>query len=161
MEVTCLSRDLRDAPGLSAQPNCTRSGLKISCNRSLQRCLQPLLTHWRVLSWNKNKKQPTTKEELWNNQEDAWINIHEDNLPILTFKLFRIAQNLLPYILHSHLCPFPMFLAIYKEVRGGSRLLHSTVSETTFDGNFGTGTITRTCFLPNCFSHSVLLTGLL
>lgn len=34
VEVTCLSRDLRDAPGLSAQPNCTRSGLKISCNRS-------------------------------------------------------------------------------------------------------------------------------
>lgn len=80
---------------------------------------------------------------------------------VLTFKLFRIPQNLLPYILYSHLCPFPIFLAIYKEVRGGSRLLHSAVSETTFEGNFGTGTITRTCFLPNRFSHGVLLTGLL
>lgn len=34
VEVMCLSRDLRDAPGLSAEPNYTRSGLKISCNRS-------------------------------------------------------------------------------------------------------------------------------
>ena len=68
-------------------PNDTRSGLKISGNRSYRRMnllqspdLNIIEAVWDNLDREENKRQPTSKEELWDVLQEAWRTIPEDYL---------------------------------------------------------------------------------
>ena len=68
-------------------PNDTRSGLTISGNRSDGGMNPPqspdlniIEAVWDQLNRERNKKQPTSKEELWDVLQEAWRTIPEDYL---------------------------------------------------------------------------------
>ena len=67
--------------------NDTRSGLKISDNRSYGGMNPPQspdlnITEavWDHVGRERNKRQPTSKEELWDALQEAWRTIPEDYL---------------------------------------------------------------------------------
>ena len=67
--------------------NDTRSGLKISGNRSYGGMNPPQSPDlnineavWDHLDRERNKRQPTSKEELWDVLQEAWRTIPEDYL---------------------------------------------------------------------------------
>ena len=66
-------------------PNGTRSGLKISGNRSHGGMNPPqspdlnmIEAAWDHLDREQNKRQPTSKEELWDVLKEAWRTIPEE-----------------------------------------------------------------------------------
>ena len=68
-------------------PNDTRSGLKISSNRSYGGMNPPqspdlnvIEAVWDHLDRERNKRQPTSKEEFWDVLQKAWRTIPEDYL---------------------------------------------------------------------------------
>ena len=68
-------------------PNDTRSGLKISGNRSDGGMNPPqspdlniIEAVWDHLYRERNKRQPTSKEELWDVLQEAWRTIPEYSL---------------------------------------------------------------------------------
>ena len=68
-------------------PNDTRTGLKISGNRSYGVMTPPqsldlkiIEAVWDHLDRERNKRQPTCKEELWDVLQEAWRTIPEDYL---------------------------------------------------------------------------------
>ena len=70
-----------------AMPNDTRRGVKISGNRSYGGMNPPqgpdlniIEAVWDHLDRKRNKRQPTSKEELWDVLQDAWRTIPEDYL---------------------------------------------------------------------------------
>ena len=71
----------------ASMPNETRTGLKISGNRSYRRMNPPQspdlnITEavWDHLDREQNKRQLTSKEELWDVLQEAWRTIPEDSL---------------------------------------------------------------------------------
>ena len=71
-------------------PNDTRSGLKISGNRSDGGMNPPqspdlniIEAVWDHLDRERSKRQPTSKEELWDVLQEAWRTIPEDYLPFI------------------------------------------------------------------------------
>ena len=70
-----------------AMPNYARTGLKIRDNRSYEVMNPPQSPNlniveavWDHLNRERNKKQPTSKEELWDVPWEAWRTIPEDYL---------------------------------------------------------------------------------
>ena len=68
-------------------PNDTRSGLKISGNGSYGGMNPPQSLDLNITEavWDhpdreRNKRQPTSKEELWDVLQETWRTIPEDNL---------------------------------------------------------------------------------
>ena len=66
-------------------PNGTRTGLKVSGNRSYGGMNPPQIPDltiieavWDHLNREQNKRQPTSKEELWDVLQEAWRTIPED-----------------------------------------------------------------------------------
>ena len=130
-------------------PNGTITGLKISGNRSYGVINPPQSPDYNFieavqdhLDREQNKRQPTSKEELWNVLQEAWRTIHDDYLieslsnsvqavfknkcDIWTFKIVRTIQALyfFAYRLYFHLCLHMFqwivifhFLAMYKVLR--------------------------------------------
>ena len=131
-------------------PNDTRSGLKISGNRSYWGMNPPqrpdlniIEAVWDQLDRERNKRQPTSKEELWDVLQEYWRTIPEDHLkqwqearlrgfrlcwrikeliPSINFKLCRIVQLCLCLI---YCISNNTFSSIYNEIYTGSGPLHS------------------------------------
>ena len=66
-------------------PNFTKSGLKISGNRSSGGMNPPqspdlniIEAVWDHLDRERNNRQPTSKEELWDVVQEAWRTVPED-----------------------------------------------------------------------------------
>ena len=90
-------------------PNDTRSGLKISGNRSNGGMNPPqspdlniIEAVWDHLDRERSKRQPTSKEELWDVLQEAWRTIPEDYLKkaqkvylrgLVLYKLFYVSIN--------------------------------------------------------------------
>ena len=129
----------------------TRSGLKISGNEGwllLRAQTSALLKQ----CWTeRNKRQPTSKEELWivlqktgrtifqrllQRVQAVWKNkgVHTKYWLSSSLELHKFSFGLIyiyiVYMMFSHfsklLHPFPVFLALYKELRSGSTPLWST-----------------------------------
>ena len=101
-------------------PNDTRSGLKTANNRSggmnppWSPDLDIIEAVWDHCDRERNKRQPTSKEELWDVLQEAWRTIPEDYLKKLQVSLSKRAQAVLKlphFIFHAGLnCNDSVFL---------------------------------------------------
>ena len=122
---------------------------------------------WDRLDRERKKRQPKSKEELWGSGGFKAVLKNKD--AHTKYCLVRIVHTLSFSLVYTYfnksLQPFPTFLAIHEEMRGGSRLLYSTVHPRHVCGwGFETAVVSRefsermwTClcatqFVCMCFS---------